>query len=497
MIASACSDGPVGPAPGFRPDPDLEAAAASITPASIARRVGVLAHDSLQGRGTPSPGLEAAAHYLAGELALAGLEPAGTSGYTHRFDFTHTVRDPTQPLVVELDGGGGPVLIHGMDFVVAGSAAGDAVGTLVWGGPAESADTVGLDLKGAVVLYDLPITRFDARAVGHMMQAQLASALGEAAAEGYVVSQGFTESELARLEEITRTWSFERPLFFITEPAAVSLLGAAGLDLATLRVQPPQALAPRIHVQGALASETVALPNVAGLLRGSDPALRDEYVVVTAHFDHLGTGPPDASGDFIHNGADDNASGTAAVLAMASALKSLKSPPARSVLFLLVSAEERGLVGTRRYMDSPTVPVDAMVANINLDMIGRNGPGDVFAVGHQYSSLGPLISSLAEDVAGLGLDVIADDQLSKSFYGRSDNWVFACAGIPALFIHSGLHDDYHGPDDEADRLDNDKAARVARLALYLTHQTADVELPPAWTAAGQALVTQGTGCRQG
>jgi hypothetical protein len=225
-------------------------------------------------------------------------------------------------------------------------------------------------------------------------------------------------------------------------------------------------------------------PNVAGILRGSDPTLRDTYVVLSAHMDHVGVGRPDATGDSIYNGADDDASGTSAVIEIAEALASMPQKPARSVLFLLVSGEEKGLLGSRYYSEHPTVPAKNIVANINIDMIGRNAPDTVVAIGQEYSSLGPLMHDVVRAHPELGLTASNDLWPQERFFFRSDHFNFARLEIPAIFFFSGTHEDYHRPSDEVEKIDADKAARIARLAYYLTREIATRREPPQWTPEG-------------
>jgi hypothetical protein len=207
-------------------------------------------------------------------------------------------------------------------------------------------------------------------------------------------------------------------------------------------------------------------PNVIGWIEGSDPTVRDEHIVFTAHFDHIGTAPvASPTGDYIYNGADDNASGTAALIEIAEAFASLPAPPSRSVVFVATSGEERGLLGALHYTTDPTLPLTSTLANINLDMIGRNDPATVRAIHRSDSDLGELAESVAllhEDIGVTPIDV-TDNALVQ----RSDCWAFISLGVDALFLHSGLHDDYHGLDDEIERLDSEKAAAVGRLAWWI------------------------------
>jgi Zn-dependent M28 family amino/carboxypeptidase len=200
--------------------------------------------------------------------------------------------------------------------------------------------------------------------------------------------------------------------------------------------------------------------------------------------DHVGVGAPDATGDSIYNGADDDASGTSAVLEIAEALASAGQAPARSVLFLLVSGEEKGLLGSRYYSDHPTVPLANVVANVNIDMIARNAPDTVVAIGQEYSSLGPLMHELVRAHPELQLTASHDLWPQERFFFRSDHFNFARKEIPAIFFFSGVHEDYHRPSDEVEKINADKAARIARLAYYLAREIATRGEPPKWTTQG-------------
>ncbi len=229
-------------------------------------------------------------------------------------------------------------------------------------------------------------------------------------------------------------------------------------------------------------------PNVVGILRGSDARLRDTYVVFGAHMDHVGVGAPDTRGDSIYNGADDNASGTSAVLELAQAFASLPARPARSIIFLTVSGEEIGLFGSQAFVEHGRIPMDRIVADINIDMIGRNAPDTVVAIGMRYSDMGSRVLQTAGTHPELGLAVIDDPWPDERFFFRSDHYNFARAGIPALFFFSGVHADYHRPSDEVDKINGDKAARIARLAFWLGLGVADDRNAPKWTRDGIAEV---------
>ena len=225
-------------------------------------------------------------------------------------------------------------------------------------------------------------------------------------------------------------------------------------------------------------------------IRYADPEIAESAgtIVVTAHYDHVGIGRPDETGDSIYNGADDDASGTAAVLEVAEALATLPRAPARSILVVFVSGEEKGLLGSRWFSDHPTVPHEAMIANVNIDMIGRNAPDSIVVIGQEYSDLGDIVHDVARRNPDLGLTVSEDLWPDERFFFRSDHFHFARNEIPALFFFAGTHEDYHRPGDEVQDIDGDKAARVARLAFLLTYEVAQDPDAPEWTPAGLAEV---------
>lgn len=239
---------------------------------------------------------------------------------------------------------------------------------------------------------------------------------------------------------------------------------------------------PRVVPVGMARQQSMA-PNVAAVLRGSDPVLRDEYVILSAHFDHVGTGFP-VNGDSIYNGADDNGSGTSALLEVAEALASMPVAPRRSVIFLHVSGEEHGLLGSRYYSDNPTVPLPAIVANINVDMIGRNSPDSIVVIGKNYSSLGPLTEKVGRDHPEIGLTIADDIWPEERFFFRSDHYNFARLEIPSIFVFAGVHDDYHQPSDEVEKIDADKAARVARMIFHTVLEIANAPGRPEWDRRG-------------
>jgi hypothetical protein len=219
--------------------------------------------------------------------------------------------------------------------------------------------------------------------------------------------------------------------------------------------------------------------NLVGLIPGSDPELRKEAVVLGAHFDHLGVGAA-VEGDSIYNGADDDASGVATVLAAARALA--KAPPRRTVIVLLTSGEEFGVLGTQWYLERPAVPLEATVADLQVEMVGRPdtlvGAGKLWLTGFERSTMG-------ETLARAGLPVVADPRPEFRFFERSDNIVFALRGIPAHTLSSfGMHPDYHKPSDEVERIDFEHLARAADLVAGAARVLAEGPRPT-WHPGGR------------
>jgi len=222
-------------------------------------------------------------------------------------------------------------------------------------------------------------------------------------------------------------------------------------------------------------ADRVSAVNVVGVLPGGDPTLRDEAVVVTAHYDHVGIRAP-VNGDSIYNGADDDASGTVAVLEIARLLAGQRPAPRRTVVFLLVTGEERGLFGTRWYLGHPVVPLARTVANLNIEMIGRpdslaGGSGKGWLTGDDRSTVGAQLREA-------GVPLVSDPRPEQHFFERSDNIAFAQLGIPAHTISSyNLHTDYHRPSDEARFTDPAHMAAVIAASARAVRVLADGPAP--------------------
>jgi Zn-dependent M28 family amino/carboxypeptidase len=227
----------------------------------------------------------------------------------------------------------------------------------------------------------------------------------------------------------------------------------------------------------------VKLRNVAGLLRGSDPSLQDSYIIVTAHYDHLGvrgTGP----GDHIYNGANDDASGTSSVIEIASALAALPERPKRSTLFMTLFGEEVGELGSHYYCTHPIFPAAKTIADVNLEHMGRTdddeGPrvGAFNLTGFDYTDIAPIFAKAGEET---GIQAVKHETNSDAFFGRSDNAAFAQIGIPSTTISVAYtFPDYHQPGDEWPKLDYDNMAKVDRTVALGILQMANSADAPHW-----------------
>lgn len=487
------------PQPSARPSAagePLAAGAATITAADMYARIGVLADDSLRGRDTPSPGLESAAAYLVREYRRLGLEPAGENGtFYQRYPFP--LRQPQAGAGrLEIASARGALSLRaGRDFFALGGTAADLRAPLVYVGREPEA-TVGDGgaLRDRIAVAALPGSYTRDFRLERNRQAALARTAG-AGAIIHLLDRSWTADSIARYAqrsaEPTRRLGAEPafPELFLSYEAADRLFAAAGLRLGELweRGEITRAVPlPGVTAVAGLPQaelDRATAPNVVALLRGSDPALRDEYVVLSAHMDHVGVGEA-VNGDSIYNGADDDASGTSGILEVAEAFASLPERPRRSVLFVHVSGEEKGLLGSEWFSDHPTVPLERIVADINVDMIGRNSPDTVVVIGKDYSSLGATVNGIQTAHPELGLVTADDIWPEERFFFRSDHFNFARKEVPAIFFFSGVHEDYHRPSDEVDRIDADKAARVARMVFYTAARIANADARPAWDPAG-------------
>jgi peptidase M28-like protein len=473
-------------------------AAATITAADVAHRIGIMADDSMMGRDTPSRGLDLTAQYVANEFREFGLKPGGDDGsWIQQYSVTRRRLDRQRSFLVFRAGAttdsvsftnaaryeAGPVL----------GAAGPAGAVLV-GGKHTSASAGGQDLRGKLVLYVAP-SNADASLTQDVLRALFLTGpkvlMLVSEADERAFSTGIPAQSRSRI--VIGPAGHSPLVLQIRADAVARSLSAAGIDLAGIRAreQPLTRKLPRLQVEVAMRDSvtfSVKAPNSVGILEGSDPALRDEYVVYSAHMDHIGISP--GMRDSINNGADDDASGTAGIIELAEAFSQPGARPKRSIIFLGVSGEEKGLWGSDYFTAHPPVPLRQMVANLNLDMIGRNWRDTIVAIGKEHSDLGATLDRVNRAHPELGMTAIDDLWPEERFYHRSDHYNFARRGVPVLFFFNGVHQDYHQVSDSPDKIDSEKEARILRLLFYLGQEIANAPERPQWNPKSYAEIVQ-------
>jgi Zn-dependent M28 family amino/carboxypeptidase len=295
------------------------------------------------------------------------------------------------------------------------------------------------------------------------------------------------------------------PIWVISSSLADALLAPSGYTIAELQQQidasrrPVVLSLPQVMLEGTITEETfqAQTENVLAYIEGADPLLKDEVVVLSAHYDHVGIDPL-AEGDHIYNGADDDGTGTVALLEIAEAFVQAASDgyaPRRSILFLHVSGEEKGLLGSAYYADQePVFPLEKTVTNLNIDMIGRHDPTRQGEANYVYIIGSNLISQELHEInvrvnERTGIGLVLDERFNSKddpnrFYARSDHWNFGKHGIPFIFFITGTHEDYHGTGDEPHKIDYERMARITRLIFGTAWQVANQETRPAVTGTG-------------
>lgn len=480
----------------------VEPAVHGISEEDLRRRVGILAHDSMRGRDTPSPELRQTAQYVASEFRRVGLEPGGDDGGYIQHYTLRRVRLDTARSQVELSGGvtwrfPADVLQLFGRYAPAGATGPAVVATGIATDPSVVA---GDQLGDAVVIYAGPLI-----AGGNLhpqAQRTLFWIFQQDPAALFVVtnladSVWARQAAAGRRARLSVSWAGDgTPLLAVRDGTVGPVLAAAGVELEAIRhgnafeTHLVEDLTVTVTVTPEVVQELTA-PNTVGILPGSDPALRDQYIVFSAHMDHVGVGRP-VAGDSIYNGADDDASGTAAVLELAEAFSMLAPGPKRSLIFLTVSGEEKGLWGSEYFGAHPPVPIEQMVANVNIDMIGRNWRDTVVAIGREHSDLGATLDRVAAAHPELDMTVIDDPWPEENFYFRSDHYNFAKRGVPILFFFTGTHEDYHRPGDHVEKIDAEKEARIVRLIFYLGLEIANAAAKPEWDPESYREIVEGS-----
>lgn len=503
-LAAACGGRAPAPAHVARSSdaaqPDRTApptGAASISAAELRAHVELLASDELRGRETLAPGYQRAADYLAREMNRYGLAPlpghddfqVAYTLYELGYDDAHTSLSA-----------GGTAYALGRDFAVFPfSDEGVAEGPVVFAGYGITApelnwdDYAGLDVAGKIVLvlrhhpgegdgkadeafrqHALFATKAaNARRHGAAAMLLVTDPLhhddgDDLRSNAIWLTQPLDERMRERMQRARQTRD-GAPLvaLHVSRSVATALVAGAGRSLADLQRavdggDKPAAIAnagtvATVSVRARTDARVVTPVDVIGYLEGSDPALRDEWIVVGAHFDHLGA--YDGAGDTVYNGADDNASGTAGMLELAQAFASRARRPKRSLVFIGFSGEEKGLLGSRALVDQHILPIERVVFMLNLDMIGRNPSQPVAVVGDGYGT--GVREAVAAANAAVGLPI---EFGGAEYSGNSDHHPFYASDVPFAFFFTGLHDDYHQLSDHADKLAYDRMADIVRVA---------------------------------
>ncbi len=476
-------------------------AAGPITATEIDGDLRFISSDLLEGRAPATRADKLTTEYIADQLRGAGVEPGVNGSYFQTVPIDVVKADPSS-IKVSATGKSTMTLKSSEDVVVfAGSAVekSSARGELVYVGYGASApeyrwdDYKGMDLKGKILLVlvnDPPASAAEPKLFGGKAMTYYGRwtyKYGEAERRGAagVLIVHTTEAASYPWHTVVGSWSGEQRMLprdassapplgmrgWITDSAATALLKGAGLDMARLRKDAesrdfkPVSTGINIDFSARNTVNHLSSANVVGVVRGRDSKLTHEYVAISAHWDHLGIGVP-VDGDSIYNGAIDNASGVASVLAIARAAAKMPSTR-RSMLFLFVTAEESGLLGSQYYGEHPTVPAANIVADFNLDVVTVSGRvRDLDVMGDNKSSLGPMLAAL---VRPQGMKLSPDAHPEAGHFYRSDHFSLAKVGIPSVSIGAGQ--DYIGkPRDFGEKANTDYNA-------HRYHQPADAYSP--------------------
>lgn len=504
----------------------------SIRPEAIRAHMRFLSDSLLQGRGTGTPGYQIAARYVATQLEAAGLHPAGVNGTWYQtVPLRKSVLDDGKSSVVLVTKSGVQTLVPLKDYVQFGDLIktdNSVEGPVVFVGFGVTAkendydDYAGVDAKGKiVVVIDGAPAKFPSTVRAYysdnIVKQRNAMAHGAVGFMDLMLPDDqkrnpwewiVPQIQMGNMEWLEKDGSPHnvfpelRGWALLNQSGAEKLFAGAGKTLAQLfdaaKAGQPQSLAlpvtARIH---SISSHTSAdSPNIIGQVQGSDPGLRNQYVVYTAHVDHLGICPP-LNGDNVCHGALDNASGDASLLEISRAFASLPQAPRRSILFVFVTGEEMGLLGSDYFANFPTVPRSAIVANLNID----GAPGlyypmkDLIVLGIEHSSLEQQVQSSAKQI---GYSLSPDPMPEENFFIRSDQYSFVQQGIPAVNITDGIQSSdpkvdgmkllkewmvtkYHTPLDNMDQtLDYDSGAKAAGVNFLVGYEVAQQDAAPTW-----------------
>lgn len=490
LILAACA--PAGiPAPSPAPMP------AALSPDALRRDLFIFASDSFRGRESGTPAEFRAVRFLAERLAgIEGVEPAGDSGFYQRVPLVRREFAAASRMTVIANGRATDIPLGESAVPLLSLGPGAplprlrADGELVFAGYGAFPDINRDDLRGlnlagkvVVVVNGAPASADSARRTQLESQSAIGERLGQLLPRSPAavvilltgaVGEEFRQS-VGELMSAVATGDDDRDAPDSLRRLPMIILGTAQRGSPLLPAGWPADDRPRVmaghrfSANVTVEARDISSYNVAAIVRGTDPALNRTYVAFGAHHDHIGIQPP-VDGDSIANGADDDASGSIAQLALARAFASGERPR-RSLLFIWHGAEEKGLIGSSWFTEHPTVPIDSIVAQLNADMIGRNATDSLYIVGpgaapnFQSRLLGQIVDSVnAAQPRPFAFNREWDSQEHpERIYYRSDHYNYANRGIPIVFLTSGLHDDYHKVSDEPEKIDFDKLSRVGRL----------------------------------
>ncbi|MBX3565778.1 MAG: M20/M25/M40 family metallo-hydrolase [Sphingomonas sp.] len=493
--------------------------------AALKSHVQFLASDALRGREAGTPDFDVAAEYMAAQMMARGLKPGAEGGWFQPVKLT--TYKPSEKAKWTLTRGGTAIpLQFGIDFINTTASAAPSFtveGGIVFAGygvvysQGGIDDYKGLDVRGKIVaLFPGTPRGLPSEVAAHFgdddQKARLAQARG---AKAVLIVESPSRRAQFPFEAVVPYWDYERsgwagpdgkpntpapgaPIVGYIGPAGAEKLFAGSRvkwnDLAAAERKggklPTGPLIGTLAASTKVSLRTAASRNVVGLLEGSDPVLRHEYIVLSAHLDHVGVGDA-VHGDRIYNGAMDNAVGNSIMLEVARAFERSGKRPRRSILFVSLTAEESGLIGSDYFTHFPVVPKGRIVADINMDMPILTYPlEDIVVLGGERSSLGPVIAKAAADE---GLKVVPDPSPEEMFFVRSDHYSFVKAGIPAVSIDTGpggagaeaqkkfLAENYHKPSDQIDLpFDWASVAKFARLNYAVARALADADQRPRW-----------------
>lgn len=453
---------------------------AQITANGLKADVSFLASDLLEGRGTPSRGLDLAAEYIASEFRRGGLEPVGDDGYFQTANFV-TGENNLEGLEFTLQAGGKQFAAAKTAITIQNEAAVDLQNSqpvIVNMQDAASLDSMSPDqVRGKALILVAAAGGAPGRGgLGGISQATIHK-LQPAVMAMVMPAAGGGRAGRGGGRAMLRDASAEAPLMTlaISDSAIAEALAAKPADATvTIHVAAPKTTA-------------VKLKNVVGLVRGSDPVLKDTYIVVTGHYDHLGINDNGQPGDHIFNGANDDGSGTSSVMEIGKAIAALPQRPKRSILFIALFGEEKGDLGSRYYGAHPIFPLAKTIADVNLEQLGRTddteGPrvGAFNLTGFDYSDIHEIFAKAGKLT---DIQVIKHEKNSDSYFMRSDNAAFAAVGVPSTTLSVAYnYPDYHGAGDEWPKLDYENMAKVDRTVALGVVDMANSATLPHWDAA--------------